>query len=70
MRMPARTDLDMINSGQWVKAARKDYRHASGARVVYRNNDYVWEIIGGAQDGMRYGPLWVARYEVERAAAS
>ena len=67
-RRPSRTDLDMIASGQWTRVARKDYRHVSGVRVVYRCNDYVWEIIGGAQDGLRFGPLHVARHEVERTA--
>lgn len=67
-RRPSRTDLDMIASGQWIRVARKDYRHVSGARVVYRCNDYVWEIIGGAQDGQCFGPLHVARHEVERFA--
>ena len=69
-RRPARTDLDMIASGSWNRIARKDYRHATGIRIVYRNNDYVWEIIGGARDGLRMESLWAARHEVETALAA
>ena len=67
-RRATRTDLDMLASGQWNRIARKDYRHASGVRIVYRSNDYVWEIIGGARDGDCYTTLHITRYEVERAA--
>ncbi len=69
-RRPERTDLDMISSGQWTKVARKDYRHSSGIRIVYRHNTYVWEIIGGKFDGDSYTTLKVSRYNVEKALAS
>ena len=69
-RRANRTDLDMLASGQWNRIARKDYRHETGIRIVYRNNDYLWEIIGGARDGERYTTLHITRDEVERALAS
>ena len=59
--------LPVTHRGQ-TRDGRKQYRHASGVRIVYRHNDYLWEIIGGAKDGDCYEPLWVARYEVERAS--
>lgn len=60
-----RTDIAMVNSGQWAKAGRKHYRHASGIEVVYRPNVWAWEIVGGAGDGLRFGPLHAARSYVE-----
>lgn len=69
-RHPARTDLDMLASGSWNRIARKDYRHATGTRITYRHNDYVWEIIGGAHDGLLLTSLWAARHEVEKALAA
>ena len=68
MKRAGRTDVEMLASGQWTRDGRKQYRHASGVRIVYRHNDYLWEIIGGAKDGDCYEPLWVARYKVERAS--
>ncbi len=69
-RRANRTDLDMLASGSWNRIARKDYRHSSGIRITYRDNDWVWEIIGGARDGDRYTTLHIARHEVERALAA
>ena len=71
MRFPAdaratRTDLAMLASGQWARVARKHYRHASGVEIVYRPNQYLWEVRGGARDGNRWETLEPARYYVER----
>lgn len=65
-RRQGRTDEGMLASGAWAKVGRKEYRHESGARVIYRPNAHLWEIVGGAADGLRYERLWPARDTVER----
>lgn len=67
-RQTVRTDIAMINSGQWARIGRKQYQNAQGVVIRYINNDWVWEIVGGASDGMRFTTLDVTRYEVERVA--
>ena len=62
-----RTDLDMLASGQWTRHAKRHYIHASGVQIIYRWNDYLWEVIGGAQDGNRWETLAPARHFVERS---
>ena len=62
-----RTDIDMINSGQWAKVAKKHYRHASGVEIKYDCNAWVWEAIGGKEDGHCWTQLNHARWSVERA---
>lgn len=48
--------------GTWVKIARKHYRHITGIEVRYNCNRWLWEIIGGPEDGSAYGTLWVAQH--------
>lgn len=53
-------------SGAWVRDGRFGgkplHRHvASGAVIRYRCNDWVWEIVGGANDGLRVKALWYAQ---------
>ena len=67
-RQTTRTDIDMINSGQWNRIGRKQYQNAQGVTIRYINNDWVWEIVGGANNGLRFTTLDIARYEVERVA--
>lgn len=52
-----------ITSGEWAKAGRKHYRHMSGIEVRYNHNRWLWEIIGGPEDGLAYGTLWIAQYQ-------
>jgi len=60
------TGIDMVNSGAWVKVARKYYRHISGIEVAYDCNGYVWTV----SDGSRWSSLWVARHNVEKMAGT
>lgn len=68
--MTKRTDTEMIESGQWVRVARRRYRHVTGVEVVYGNNEWLWFIRGGPHDGEGYGTLGVARHAAERDAAN
>lgn len=58
--------------GVWAKAGRCGgkpvHQHANGVKVAYNCNRWLWEIIGGASDGLAYKALWLAQYEVERVA--
>jgi len=56
----------MVNSGKWKKAGYKTYKHCSGTKIAYRNNQRVWEIKGGPADGLRFENLWATRDEVEK----
>lgn len=50
----------------WDKIARKHYRHESGVEVRYNCNAWAWEIIGGSEDGYKYGTLSIAQYSALR----
>ena len=63
-----RVDLAMINSGRWVKVGSKHYRHETGIEMIYRHNDWVWEIRGGEFDGERYERLWPAVWRAVKEA--
>lgn len=54
--------MQPITEGTWNRVAKKHYRHESGVEVIYRHNDWVWEIIGGRNDGLRYERLWAAQH--------
>jgi hypothetical protein len=58
--------LKPITEGTWVKIARKHYRHVSGIEVRYDDNAWTWEVIGGKDDGHRYGTLSVAQWAATR----
>jgi hypothetical protein len=51
-----------ITSGTWNRIARKHYQHISGIQVIYRHNAWAWEVVGGKDDGHRYGTLSVAQH--------
>ena len=68
-RTGRRADLELIATGAWTKTANKTYRHVSGTVVRYRHNQWVGEIVGGAEDGNCYTTLSVAAYYVEKVAA-
>lgn len=55
-----------ITEGTWNKIASKHYRHESGVEVAYRPNSWVWEIVGGKYDGLRYDRLWAAQHQAPR----
>lgn len=61
-RTNRRADLELIASGAWAKTGRKTYQHESGIVVRYDCNAWLWEIIGGAEDGRFYQTLTVAAY--------
>jgi hypothetical protein len=63
------TGREMIESGAWIKVARKHYRHMEGVEIVYNCNRWAWEIIGGKNTGEAYGLLWVARQRAEQQVA-
>lgn len=58
--------LKPITDGMWAKIARKHYLHASGIVVRYNCNRWVWEIIGGPEDGLAYVTLTIAQYSATR----
>ena len=51
----------------WTKVAKGRYLHVDGFAVVKKG--YHWEIVGGKNDGQRYGPLWVALYYANKTPA-
>lgn len=57
------TGREMVQSGTWVKVARKHYRHVSGAEIRYNSNRWLWEIVGTEH---AHELLWAARHVVER----
>lgn len=59
------TALEMLASGQWVRAGSKHYRHASGEEVRYDGNRWLW-----MHRGSGYSALWVARDAAEKWAAA
>jgi len=52
--------------GTWIKVARKHYQHVTGIECRYDCNRWLWEIVGGAEDGRFYGTLWVAQHAAIR----
>jgi hypothetical protein len=39
-----RTDLEIVNSGEFVKVARKHFRHVSGLEITFDCNRCGWRI--------------------------
>lgn len=70
MTRGVRTDSEMLASGQWVRVARRHYRHVAGVEIVYDNNRWLWYVRGGASDGEGYATLEAARYYAERSASN
>lgn len=64
MKRMGNTGREMVQTGAWVKVGRKHYAHISGVEVVYRCNDWAWEVIG---TGLMYQALWVAKQAAEKA---
>lgn len=56
------TRMQPTTFGTWNKIAKKHYRHESGVEVIYRHNGWLWEIVGGKNDGLRYERLWAAQH--------
>lgn len=67
MKRMGNTGVEMVNSGAWVKVAKKHYRHIDGAEVRYDCNRWGWEVIG---TGEFYELLWAARYRAEKLAVT
>ena len=54
--------MQPITEGEWVRAARKTYRHETGIVVRFDDNRWGWEIIGSSRfDGCLFGTLWAAQ---------
>jgi hypothetical protein len=53
--------VDRVVMAGWEKTGKGQYRHATG-RAVIRRDSGLWEVIGGADDGNRYGTMHVAMY--------
>jgi hypothetical protein len=66
MKRHGNTGHEMVNSGAWVKVARKHYRHVSGVEVAYDCNRYIWKV----SDGTAWSSLWVARHNAEKHFAA
>ena len=54
--------MQPTTEGEWARVARKHYRHMSGVEIVYRPNLWLWEIVGGRNDGLKYERLWAAQH--------
>ncbi len=67
MKRMGNTGREMVDSGAWIKVARKHYRHIDGIEVRYNGNRYAWEILGKDE---AYGLLWVARGRAEKLSAT
>lgn len=63
-RRNTRTDLDLVNAGDFVKVGRKHFRHVSGLEITYDSNAWHWRAVGR---------LWTtldwAAYQVRKHAA-
>jgi len=42
VRRNRRTDLQIVNDGDFVKVGKKHFRHVSGAEVKYDCNAWAW----------------------------
>lgn len=51
-----------INNGEWARIAHKTHKHVSGVVVRYDCNRWLWEVVGGKDDGSAYTTLSVAQY--------
>lgn len=56
------TRMKPITEGTWNRIARKQYRHISGIEVLYRHNSWVWEVVGGKNDGLCWTTLSHAQH--------
>lgn len=54
--------MQPITEGEWVRIARKHYRHESGVEIRYDWNRCLWQIIGGRYDSLYYERLWAAQH--------
>lgn len=61
-RRNRRTDLQIVNDGDFVKVGHKHFRHVSGAEIVYDCNRWAWQAAGNL-----WSTLEVAVHMVRRA---
>lgn len=64
-RRNTRTDIDLVNAGDFVKVGRKHFRHASGLEISYDCNTWRWRAVG-----QLWATLDWAAYQVRKAAAN
>ncbi len=62
--MNARFRQKPCTEGVWERVGRKHYQHVAGPEVLYRHNDWLWEIVGTASDGERFSTLSAAQARV------
>ena len=55
-----------INNGEWNRIASKTHRHASGIVIRYNHNRWLWEVVGGKDDGHSYTTLAAAQHAATR----
>lgn len=53
----------------WAKVGRKHYRHDSGVEVKYNPNKWLWEVMGGENNGEAFGVLWAALHRAAKTPA-
>lgn len=64
MQRHGNTAKEILAAGDFAKLGKKHYRHVSGLEIAYDHKRYSWRACG-----KHWGALWVAVYEVRRAAA-
>lgn len=62
MEMDRYGRMQPTTQGTWERIGRKHYQHVTGIEVVYRHNEWCWEIVGGKYDGHRFDRLWAAQH--------
>ena len=71
MRRIQRTDLQIVNSGDFTKVGRKHYRHESGAEISFDCMKFGWRV--SADPGWIYPNLHSAvsslRYKIHNGAS-
>jgi hypothetical protein len=64
-RRNTRTDLDLVNAGDFVKVGRRHFRHESGLEITYDCNRSHWLAAGNAWQSLEW-----AAYQVRKAAGA
>lgn len=52
----------MTATQTWISIGRKHYRHSDGIEIRYSHNNWMWELVGGINDGLMFKTLKVAKY--------
>ena len=64
--MTTRWSSKPVTKGVWERVGPRLYEHVTGLRVAYSHNQWMWEVIGGPDDGHMYSTLGNAQYAATR----